>query len=185
MVFNLAGATIGAGNCTLEVYQTQMVGGGAYGIFNGISLEATNAPPVPGFKFIGASQNHSATLSANDLLAIATDLEGDSMSIASVSGGSTNGGTVGVTSGVITYTPTTDFVGTDAFIYTLSDGNGGSATGTVQVNVVADDADYNRLSPPTALGAGSSYFTCHGIPGSNYALDQATNLSSAFYGFRF
>jgi hypothetical protein len=43
--------------------------------------------------------------------------------------------TRGEGSGVVTYTPATDYVGTDSFTYTISDGNGGTATGTVNITV--------------------------------------------------
>ena len=52
--------------------------------------------------------------------------------------GKTNGahGTVSCTGpGVCTYTPAADYNGPDSFTYTVSDGNGGTATGTVNVTV--------------------------------------------------
>jgi hypothetical protein len=45
--------------------------------------------------------------------------------------------------GVVTYTPAANFVGTEAFTYTVEDGFGGSAVGTVTVNV----APTSYLSP--------------------------------------
>lgn len=45
------------------------------------------------------------------------------------------------TGGLCTYTPDANFHGVDSFTYTLSDGNGGTDTGTVNVTIdsVADD----------------------------------------------
>ncbi len=44
-------------------------------------------------------------------------------------------GTITVANGLITYTPNLGFVGVDAFTYTVCDGNGGTATAVIYVNV--------------------------------------------------
>ncbi|MCA9125425.1 MAG: tandem-95 repeat protein [Planctomycetales bacterium] len=59
------------------------------------------------------------------------------LSIVAVSASSAAGGTVALAGTTVTYTPPTDFNGTDTFTYTLSDGQGGTATGTVTVSVAA------------------------------------------------
>jgi len=175
VVFDLAGTVIGAGTYTLEVYQTQMTEGGAYAIYNGVLLEALNALPVPGAKLIGALENQPVTVSTSELISLASDADGDVLSLTGVDAASTNGAVVTVNSGIITYTPVGGFVGTDAFGYTLSDGNGGTSTGTVQVAVVADDASYNTIQL-AGLSASAMTFSYQGIPNESYALEQATNL---------
>ncbi|MGE2693022.1 Ig-like domain-containing protein, partial [Mycolicibacterium pulveris] len=62
-----------------------------------------------------------------------TDLDGDELSVTAA--GAAGNGTVTLVDGVLTYTPDTDFHGTDWFTYTISDGNGGTATATVYVTV--------------------------------------------------
>ena len=86
-----------------------------------------------------------------DVLANDSDLEGDSLSIASV--GSAANGTVAIESGQVRYTPNADFNGNDSFTYTISDGNGGTDTATVNVLVtpvndapVANDDSASALS---------------------------------------
>ncbi|WP_420630755.1 Ig-like domain-containing protein [Candidatus Leptofilum sp.] len=70
-----------------------------------------------------------------DVLANDTDPDsGDTLSIAAV-GATDNGGTAVHNAGQIDYTPALNFVGTEVFTYTISDGNGGSDTATVIVNV--------------------------------------------------
>ncbi|MEZ6150055.1 MAG: Ig-like domain-containing protein [Pirellulaceae bacterium] len=69
--------------------------------------------------------------------ATATDEAGQTLTVTSVSAASSKGGTVSLAAGVISYTPAKDFNGSDTFTYTLSDGAGGTATGTVTVNVAA------------------------------------------------
>jgi cyclophilin family peptidyl-prolyl cis-trans isomerase len=45
-------------------------------------------------------------------------------------------GTAAIESGKIRYTPATGYTGTDAFTYTISDGNGGTATGAIAITVI-------------------------------------------------
>jgi hypothetical protein len=66
------------------------------------------------------------------------DPDGDSLTVSDYDATSAVGGTVGCSdAGVCTYDPPTDFNGTDTFHYTASDGNGGSDTATVTVEVVS------------------------------------------------
>ena len=74
------------------------------------------------------------------------DSDSDPLSVTA----STNGahGSVGCTlAGICTYTPNAGFAGTDSFTYTLSDGVGGTATGTVSVTVQPTTPGNN---PPVA-----------------------------------
>ena len=60
---------------------------------------------------------------------------GETLTVTAVTQG-TNG-TVAITGGGtgVTYTPDANFFGTDSFTYTISDGNGGTDTATVNVTV--------------------------------------------------
>lgn len=69
--------------------------------------------------------------------ASATDEAGQTLSVTGVSAASAKGGTVSFAAGTISYTPAANFNGPDTFTYTISDGAGGTATGTVTVNVAA------------------------------------------------
>jgi hypothetical protein len=69
-----------------------------------------------------------------DVLLNDSDIDGDVLSVASVvQPGS--GTAVAHTDGTITYTPDAGFSGTDSFNYTVSDGQGGSDSALVTVNV--------------------------------------------------
>src|SRR6185503_6500071 len=70
---------------------------------------------------------------ANDSFAPDT---GEPLTVTSVTQGS-NGGTVTLVGGVVTYAPAANVSGTETFTYTISDGNGGSSTGTVTMTVTA------------------------------------------------
>jgi hypothetical protein len=70
-----------------------------------------------------------------DVLANDTDPDGDTLTVGSVTP-PTNGST-GINGGGAEYTPAQGFNGTDSFNYTVSDGNGGTATATVTINVTS------------------------------------------------
>ena len=72
-----------------------------------------------------------------DVLANDTDLEGDTLSVDSVT--QPANGTVTLIGGVVSYTPDADFHGSDSFTYTLSDGNGGTDTATVSLTVTPEN----------------------------------------------
>ena len=68
-----------------------------------------------------------------------TDADNDSLTIVRVRQGSN--GAVTSTGTTLTYTPARDFMGTDRFRYTVSDGRGGTATARVTVMVTAAPGD--------------------------------------------
>ena len=67
-----------------------------------------------------------------------TDPDGDPLIITTAIDGAF--GTVEFTESSVTYTPNPDFVGTDLFVYSISDGRGGADTALVTVNVLVDNA---------------------------------------------
>jgi hypothetical protein len=72
----------------------------------------------------------AAGLAAND-----TDVDADTLTVSAVS--NPQGGTVALDAGEITFTPAGDLCGDDAasFDYTVEDGNGGTDTGTVTIDL--------------------------------------------------
>lgn len=68
------------------------------------------------------------------VLANDSDPDGDALAVTAVTQG-TYGDVTLDPDGTITYTPNADFNGSDDFTYTVGDGQGGSATGTVSVTV--------------------------------------------------
>jgi YD repeat-containing protein len=88
-------------------------------------------PPVPVTDTISTALNTAKTVNplAND-----TDPNGDSLSVTAKTNGAH--GTVTIDSATsLTYTPATGYTGGDTFTYTVSDGQGGTAVGTVNVTV--------------------------------------------------
>src|SRR5262249_50305285 len=76
----------------------------------------------------------------------------------------------------VTYMPATNFVGTDMFTYTVTDGRGGSATGSIVVTVTSEnDPSLNRIGGLTVSQAGVT-IRFAGIPGYSYGIERSTNL---------
>lgn len=70
-----------------------------------------------------------------DVIVNDSDVDGDSLSVTGVSDPA-HGSVVINTDGTVTYTPDADYYGNDSFTYTVSDGNGGTTTATVNITVV-------------------------------------------------
>ncbi len=108
---------------------------------------AGNKPPVigsSGTPALNETTPEGTALTFNVLTAAGvTDPDGDTVTVQSV-GTPTNGAVTIGTGGSITYTPNQFYNGPDSFTYVVSDGKGGTATGTVKVTVTFVD------NPPTA-----------------------------------
>jgi hypothetical protein len=105
-----------------------------------------NATPVPADDALTTPRDTqivvpTATLTAND-----SDPDGDPLRITSVNSPTQQGGTVSLLDGLLIYRPATNVVGTDAFTYTVTDGPGDSAAGTVRV--IVTDGTAGTAPPP-------------------------------------
>ncbi|WMS43959.1 tandem-95 repeat protein [Acuticoccus sp. MNP-M23] len=94
---------------------------------------SSNAPPEAADLARDGVEDTALTIDGTDILAGASDADGDALSIAAV--GNPQNGTAALVAGNIVYTPDADFAGTDTFTYTVDDGAGGTATGTITVTV--------------------------------------------------
>jgi len=130
--------------------------------------------PVPGTTNVVAVLGASTTLAASDLVALAGNPANYPLSISAVSLTSTNGSTVSLSGGTITYTP--NALGSDQFTYTLSDGNGGTATGTVAV--VTGTYGIGGQVSGIVLTGGAAALTFTGLPSYKYHVQVSTNLTS-------
>ena len=99
-----------------------------------VTIQAPNAVPVANNDAATAIRGGAAVII--NVLANDTDADNDTLTIKAGSVTAPNhGGTAGIASNKITYTPPADFSGTETFQYTVSDGNGGEATATVTVTI--------------------------------------------------
>ncbi|HRV07196.1 MAG TPA: Ig-like domain-containing protein [Acidobacteriota bacterium] len=101
-----------------------------------VSVTPVNDPPRASTDSFTVAEDGSAEV---DVLANDSDPDGDTLTVSWV-GNPAHGTAAVVSGGKIRYTPAPDYHGSDTFRYTVSDGNGGSATTTVFVTVtpVAD-----------------------------------------------
>jgi outer membrane protein OmpA-like peptidoglycan-associated protein len=70
-----------------------------------------------------------------NVLANDTDADNDTLTITSFTETSLKGGTVSLVDGKLSYVPPAGFTGVDTVKYLISDGNGGTATGSVMITV--------------------------------------------------
>ncbi|MEO5703220.1 MAG: retention module-containing protein, partial [Gammaproteobacteria bacterium] len=95
-----------------------------------------NNAPVANNDTLAATEDTQVTYTAADLLGNDTDVEGNPLSIATVTSGV--GGTVVLNgNGTVTFTPSANFNGAASFSYIASDGITTSNSATVTINVAA------------------------------------------------
>jgi len=101
-----------------------------------------NDPPVANDD--SATVNEDSANTVIDVLSNDTDVDGDTLTVASVTqpanGSVTNNGTS------VSYTPDGNYHGSDTFTYTVSDGNGGTDTATATVSATVTSVN----DPPVA-----------------------------------
>ncbi len=106
-----------------------------------IDLSCENDNPVATDDSASGTEDTDVVIQGDDLTANDTDIDGDALSVSAVS--NPTGGTVDLTAGVVTFTPDADLCGDGAagFDYTVDDGNGGTETGHVTIDLeCVDDA---------------------------------------------
>ena len=102
-----------------------------------VTVTSVNNAPVAVDDAVVTAEDNAVNVA---VLSNDSDVDGDTLSVASATNGS-NGTTTVEADGTITYTPDANFNGTDSFTYTISDGNGGTDTAAVAVTVTSvDDA---------------------------------------------
>ncbi len=112
-------------------YVVTSAGGSATGTIE-LTVTCVNDAPVAADDV--ASTPEDTTIHVH-VLTNDTDVDGDTLAIASASGASHGTLSTAITDAVA-YTPAPGYCGPDEFAYTISDGNGGTATATVHVTVV-------------------------------------------------
>jgi autotransporter-associated beta strand protein len=140
-----------------------------------ITIVVTNQAPLATNTNAGTVANRPVAISTAKILTLCSDPDGDPVTLASVSQ-STNGALVTLSANEITYTPVLNFVGADQFTYTVSDGQGGNATGAVEVLVYPGNlASLNIVS---VQRVGNNFqFTFAGIPGRTYQIERALDVT--------
>ena len=117
-------------------------------ITNGLNLlfSLANHPPVASNDLATTLEDTPVTI---NVLANDSDSDADPLALVSVTQPA-NGVVTTNLNTTVTFMPATNFFGTDQFSYTISDGQGGSATGMVSVAVIAVN-DRPTLDPLSGL----------------------------------
>lgn len=124
---------------------------GTVDVVSGETFEGMLTAPKPCYTTF---EDQSLTLSAAMLLGNDSDPDGDPLTIQSVQGAV--GGSVGFDQeGNVVFTPTANFSGNASFTYTISDGNGGTDTATVNLTVKSDEMALASVGVRAATNAGS------------------------------
>jgi hypothetical protein len=116
-----------------------------------------------------------------------TDPDSDTLTVTAVSSPTAHGATVTTDGSAVTYTALSTFTGADSFTYTVSDGNGGTALGTVNVTVTASISGQSPNVVSTAYDSGTGTFsvTFAGIPGVEYTIERSPLPSPSYSWSKF
>jgi subtilisin-like proprotein convertase family protein len=149
--------------------------------FNGITNTLTpvlliNTPPVADRITLSRNPGQGIKIAIAALLANAVDADNDPLTLVNVSATSAHGGTLAILTNWIFYTPASGLTNADSFTYTVSDGFSAPLTGTVTVNVVADNSFSPNVSI-TNLVNGSYHIRGNGIPGRTYHIEYCQDLN--------
>jgi hypothetical protein len=136
----------------------------------GGTIRFTNNTPVCNDDLYGRVSGLTLKVKKSDVLTNDTDLDLDTISMISVAGTTTNGGTLSNDATYI-YVPASTVE--DAFTYTVSDGFGGTNTGTVLISIVTG----GTVQGLTVNPGGTTTTTFAGIPGYPYLAERATNVA--------
>ena len=98
-----------------------------------VTVNPVNDAPVANTDAVSTDEDAAVTIPVGTLLANDTDIDGGALTVTSVQD-ATNG-TVSLVGGNVVFTPAANYSGPASFTYTVSDGNGGSSTATVNVTV--------------------------------------------------
>ena len=141
-------------------------------IANGLNLlfAPPNRSPIANNDTATTAENTPVTI---NVLANDSDPAGNPLTLVSVSQG-TNGVVTTNANGTVTYSPATDFSGGNHFTYTISDGQGGSATGMVSVTV----APALKIKSIARQFSGNILILFQGKPGSNYVMEGSADFLS-------
>lgn len=142
------GAAISSG-ATVDLSTGTGTGTGASSVYsaNTVALNETitpvNDPPLAVNDHFTTSEDQPLTIPLSSLLANDSDVDGDSLSV--ISAQTTAGGTLSLVNGNLVFTPNPNYFGPASFQYTISDGHGGTASATVNIDVTpVNDAPVAR-----------------------------------------
>ena len=155
------------------------VGGSATGT---VTVNVVNAAPVAVDDTYTVQAGQVLTVATPGFLANDTDADGDVISATSLNLTGTRGTAAAAPTGGFTFTPEAGFVGNTSFKYTITDGLGGTSTGTVNVQVTA--AASLKVSSLVATDTGLKLRFTRGLDASvlNLYTGQTSNAAATNLG---
>ncbi|WP_257187337.1 MULTISPECIES: DUF4082 domain-containing protein [unclassified Bradyrhizobium] len=114
-------------------------------VFNSSSGGPNRSPVAANDSGFDATQNVPFGIPASALLANDTDPDGNTLTITGASGGVNGVASYNAQSNSVVFTPTTGYTGPASFNYSISDGQGGSASASVALDVNAASSTAVRL----------------------------------------
>jgi hypothetical protein len=123
----------GSTSCTAIKYGAHTVTSTYSGKSSTATLTILNIAPVATDDSTTVLENASSTAIA--VLATDTDANGDALTVTVVSNPSHGLATIDAGGGGVHYAPNANYFGSDSFMYTVSDGFGGTGSGTVTITV--------------------------------------------------
>ena len=119
----------------------------ANGIFTPFGDPDNNAPSSVNDSYSSDEDQPLTVNAAAGVLANDSDPDGDPLIVSSFDATTAAGGSVAMAAnGSFTYTPASNFHGTDSFSYIASDGHGGSDSGSVSINVATINDAPNAIN---------------------------------------
>ncbi len=146
-----------------------------------ITVNDVNDNPIAGDDTTTTDQDSSLLV---PVLANDTDIDGDTLTV--VSATASSAGNTAIENNQIRYTPDAGFVGDDSFSYTVEDGNGGSATATVNITVTESTSSPGNTAPVAVNDSSTlqedSQLTLNVLANDSDADDDSLSLVSVLPG---
>ena len=147
-----------------------------FGSTNTLNQIVTNHPPVASpVAYTRNAAVNQIKIAITNLLSNATDVDGDTLTLASVSA-TTNNAIILISGDWVMYDNTNAVA--DEFSYTVSDGFGGTNSATVTINVDSTSLFGQVTIPAVDTTAGTATLNFAGIPTYSYSVLRSTNLTS-------
>jgi hypothetical protein len=141
-----------------------------------VITKAANNPPMFSGYTLATPYQTPAVIPIRKLLAKASDPDGDMLTVSAADAVSAHGGSVAVRTDSLLYTPAAGRFGADSFGVTISDGRGGTVTGTVTTTIgqAPGAGGIGSNSPVLAtLPDGKIGISFQGIPGRTYTVQRS------------